>query len=261
MKRSIAAVLLLAVLQARAAGWQESPRIDELFRQAGANGTFVVHDDLERTDTGHNRERANTRFVPASTFKIANSLIGLAAGGVDGVDAILPYRGPAQPFSPAWARDMGLRDAIRLSNVPIYQELARRVGLERMREGVARLEYGNAEVGDRVDAFWLEGPLQISATEQTRFLARLARGTLPFPADVQRQAREILLSREGPGWKLYAKTGWQNAPGAGVGWWVGWLERGDRVYAFALNLDITAPADADKRLELGLASLRALGLL
>jgi beta-lactamase class D len=27
----------------------------------------------------------------------------------------------------------------------------------------------------------------------------------------------------GLGWSLHAKTGWQNAPGAGVGWWVGWV--------------------------------------
>ena len=31
---------------------------------------------------------------------------------------------------------MSLRDAIKASNVPVYQELARRIGLERMRANV-----------------------------------------------------------------------------------------------------------------------------
>ena len=52
-----------------------------------------------------------------------------------------------------------------------------------------------------------------------------------------------------------------NAPNPGVGWWVGWVRKGERVYAFALNLDIQNAADASKRIELGKASLKALGVL
>lgn len=50
-----------------------------------------------------------------------------------------------------------------------------------MRANVSRLGYGNAEIGQVVDNFWLVGPLKISAMEQTRFLLRLAQ-ELPFPA-------------------------------------------------------------------------------
>ncbi|NOT53607.1 MAG: class D beta-lactamase, partial [Deltaproteobacteria bacterium] len=45
------------------------------------------------------------------------------------------------------------------------------------------------------------------------------------------------------------------------GWWVGWVQKGERVYAFALNLDIQTAADASKRIDLGKASLKALGIL
>ena len=91
-------------------------------------GTRIVHD----------RERARTRYTPASTFKIPNSLIGLANGVVANVDQVLPYGG--QPTRrPEWAQDMSLRDAIEVSNVPVYQGLARRIGLERMREGLQAL--------------------------------------------------------------------------------------------------------------------------
>ena len=240
--------------------WQEEPRLAGLFERANVRGTFVL---LQPGGVlvGTNQPRALTRFTPASTFKIANSLIGLSVGAVASVDTVLPYRSDAPPFSPAWEKDMGLREAMVVSNVPIYQELARRIGLTRMSEAVNRLDYGNRAVGQQVDTFWLRGPLAISAVEQIRFLDRLARGSLPFPAAAQSAVREITVVERGPGWVLHAKTGWQNGPGAGVGWWVGWVERGRRITPFALNLDIRQRADGDLRPRLGREALVTLGVL
>jgi beta-lactamase class D len=254
-------LFILWVFPAQAASWQENRAVGQLFKNAGVQGTFVLYDVASQTYTGHDQARANRRFVPASTFKIPHTLIGLSVGVVKSVEEPIPYTGPAEPFIKAWARDMGLREAIALSNVPIYQELARRIGLERMREQVAALDYGNMEIGTVVDTFWLKGPLRISAVEQTRFLARLARGALPLPAAVQQSVREIVLLDRGPNWTLYGKTGWENAPDSGVGWWVGWVEKEGRVYAFALNLDMQNGSDGRSRLELGKASLQLLGLL
>ena len=208
-----------------------------------------------------NQARAKVRLVPASTFKIPHSLIGLSVESVKSVDDVLPYGGKPQPFD-AWEHDMGLRQAIALSNVAIYQELARRIGLEKMREYLSLFEYGNEDIGTSVDTFWLQGPLKISAVEQVRFLGRLARSELPVSAAVQESVREIVFLEQGENWRLYGKTGWENALGPGVGWWVGWVEKEDgRAYAFALNMDIQQASDASKRLELGRASLEALGIL
>jgi len=69
--------------------------------------------------------------VPASTFKIANTIIALETGVVKDENEIIPYGG--RPFK-HWEKDMSMREAIALSAVPIYQELARRIGLERYRE-------------------------------------------------------------------------------------------------------------------------------
>jgi beta-lactamase class D len=250
--------LTTITMSADAAEWEESARIGRIFKSAGVNGTFVLYDVVARKDIGHNRIRAEKRYLPASTFKIPNSLIGLFTGAVNSVDEVLPYTGPPNPYIKAWGKDMALREAIRLSNVPIYQELARRIGLERMRDGLERLDYGNKEIGPAVDTFWLKGPLKISAVEQTRFLASLAQGTLPFPKALQESVQEISLLDQGSNWKLYGKTGWENAPGQGVGWWVGWVQKDGRVYAFALNMDILKEADGSKRMELGRASLKAL---
>lgn len=259
MKRLLTTAIVLFSFQAHATGWEESAEVAGLFKSAGVNGTFVLYDVAAERLIGHDKTRAEMRFVPASTFKIPNALIGLSVGAVKSVDEPLPYGGHPQPFK-VWEKDMGLRDAIALSNVPIYQELARRVGLERMRENISRLDYGNREIGSAVDKFWLHGPLEISAVEQTRFLAKLAQDALPFPKTFQKNVREIILMEQGEGWALYGKTGWENAPGQGVGWWVGWVQKDNRVYAFALNMDILQASDSGKRVELGKASLKALGM-
>lgn len=262
MKRLLTLTVFLCALQAQASEWIKSSEIEELFKAAHVQGTFVLYDVEADQFVGYDRVRAETRFVPASTYKIPNTLIGLSVGAVDNVDEVLPYGGHHQPFK-AWEKDMGLRDAIAISNIPIYQELARRIGPERMREGISKIGYGNQDIGPNtsIGTFWLVGPLKISALEQTKFLAKLAKETLPFSQDQQKKVREIITLEQGDNWKLYGKTGWENAPGAGIGWWVGWVEKGNRIYPFALNIDIREASDAAKRLELGKASLKALKIL
>lgn len=259
MRRLLPLLLLPACLLAQAAEWKDSAQLAELFRREGVRGTFIVHDVAADSYTVHDRRRAETRYVPASTYKIANSLIGLASGVVADVDQVLPYGG-GPTRRPEWAQDMSLREAIRVSNVPVYQGLARRIGLERMRAGLRRLEYGNMDPGTVVDQFWLDGPLKISAFEQTVFLDKLAQDSLPLPKAAMAGVRAIL-RQEGSA-ELYAKTGW-GTPGGGpdIGWWVGWVNKDGKLYTFALNLDIPDNDTGAKRVPLGKASLQALGLL
>jgi beta-lactamase class D len=103
------------------------------------------------------------------------------------------------------------------------------MGTQRMREAIVRLGYGNQQIGSNVATFGLQGPLAISAVEQTRFLPGLAHQQLPFPRRAQQQVAEITKVDTGPGWSLHAKTGWQNVPDPGVGWWVGWVQKGDQI--------------------------------
>ena len=257
----VAGVVLISCGPAVALPWREEPVLRDLFEQAGVDGTFVLLENTSQQLRGFNRGRAEQRFSPASTFKIPNSLIALSLGVVPDPDALIPYNGDPNPFMREWLEPMGMRGAIRVSNVPLYQELARRIGLQRMHTALQQLHYGNEQIGDNVTTFWLRGPLEISAVEQVRFLLGLAQRNLPFPLQAQQQVAEITRIDGGPGWSLHAKTGWQNAPGAGVGWWVGWVKRGDEVTPFALNITMAGSADAPKRQSLGCRSLELLGVL
>ncbi|MEO3785675.1 class D beta-lactamase [Actinocorallia sp. B10E7] len=230
------------------------------FREAGVNGTFVLLDVEQKRTTVVDLARAEQRLIPASTFKIPHSLIALETGVVADENEVIPYGGQPQPF-PQWEQDMNLRDAVRVSNVPVFQTLARRIGVKREQQWVNRLHYGDREIGAAVDRFWLDGPLEISAVEQTRFLSRLARRQLPASEHHQLTVRELLKVEEKDGYALFAKTGWGTSTEPGIGWWVGWVERDDRVYAFALNIDINADDDTAKRVPLARDLLRTLGVL
>jgi beta-lactamase class D len=234
------------------------PELKKHFDAQGVVGTFVLFDLTGDRMQVYDEARAKKRYAPASTFKIANALIGLDMGAVKDIDEVLPYGGKPQLFK-HWERDMSLRDGMKVSSVPVYQELARRIGLARMEKAVKALDYGNAAIGDRIDRFWLGGPLEISAIEQTRFLARLTRGELPVKAEAMRSVKEMILQERTEAREVYYKTGWLFHHQRRLGWLVGWVVKDGRTYVFALNIDPASDQDTTKRWPLAKACLEALG--
>ncbi len=224
------------------------------------DGTFVSCRHPDGVMSGHNSERAMRRLPPASTFKIPHTLIALEKGAVSGPDEIFEWDGKPRTFR-SWERDMTLGEAMQASNVPVYQEIAGRIGQDHMEAYLESFEYGTGQAGDSLTDFWLVGPLEISAIEQCRFLLRLAAGQLPVAEKHLQALRAMLGTDVGGGVTLYAKTGWATAPGPGPGWWVGWLEGPFGRVAFALNIDLLEAGQAPLREKLGRKSLQALGIL
>lgn len=236
------------------------PDLAHRFRELGVPGTFALYDVSAHQLVLVDEDRADTRLVPASTYKVPHSVIAFETGVVPDPDQIQPYGGGPQRFK-QWERDMSLREAIAASNVPVYQGVARRIGMARMQQWVDRLGYGNRQLGEVVDQFWLRGPLAISAVEQTRFLARLAQGQLPASARSQQWVREILRIETVGDRTLYAKTGWAMDAGLNVGWWVGWVEGPRSLHTFALNMDLTRDELAPKRMVIARDLLAEFGVL
>jgi beta-lactamase class D len=261
LRLSISGIALVACGRRLIAGSTERTDLEAIFRENGVTGTFVLYDAAGDHLTLVNPTRAETRLVPASTFKIANTIIALETGFVKDENEIIPYGGKPQPFK-QWEKDMSMREAIALSAIPIYQEIARRVGLERYRDWLARLDYGNRQLGTIVDTFWLDGPLEISAVEQARFVARLAQQKLDASARAQATTRDIIRLETKDGRGLYGKTGWRFSSTPNLGWCTGCVERDGKIAAFSLNIDMPGAAtDAPKRVAIGKAMLAKLGVL
>lgn len=262
MKQVILALTILIAGWTGAANARDTVVRDDLtaiFDAHGVQGTFALLDVTSDRLVLVGAQRAGQGFIPASTFKIANSLIALESARIVDENEIIPYGGAPQPIE-AWEQDMSLRDAFRVSNVPVFQTLARRVGHAEYVDYLARLDFGNGQVGDDVTSFWLSGPLEISAVDYTGFLARLARGDLPISKRSQSIVRDIARLEQRGDATLYGKTGWTIAPDPDIGWFVGWVERNDTLHSFALNIDMKSRDDASKREDIAKALLVALGV-
>jgi beta-lactamase class D len=73
--------------------------------------------------------------------------------------------------------------------------------------------------------------------------------------------RDIMIQEKSGTYTLRAKTGWSDASVPGVGWYVGYVERGNRVVFFATELDIREDKDLAARVDVTRAILRQLGLI
>ena len=108
---------------------------------------------------------------------------------------------------PYWNHDHTLASATRESVVWYFQELAARIGPERMQEYIDKIGYGNKDISGGLTTFWLGSSLQISALEQVDLLNKLYSGQLPFSAaNTAILQKNITLSEDG-GTKLMGKTG------------------------------------------------------
>ncbi|MEI0563879.1 OXA-63 family oxacillin-hydrolyzing class D beta-lactamase OXA-1102 [Brachyspira pulli] len=242
----------------------ETTLIDNIFTNSNTEGTLVIYDLNENKYIIHNKERAEQRFYPASTFKIYNSLIGLYEKAVKDVDEVFYKYNGEKVFLESWAKDSNLRYAIKNSQVPAYKELARRIGLEKMKENIEKLDFGNKNIGDCVDTFWLEGPLEISAMEQVKLLTKLAQNELPYPIEIQEAVSDITILEQTDNYTFHGKTGLadsDNMTTNPIGWFVGWLEENNNIYVFALNIDNVNSDDLEKRISIVKESLKSLNLL
>ena len=231
-------------------------------------GTFVLVDPTHPEPLVHHPERASTPLPPASTFKVPHTLIALEVGEVDGPDFTLsrdPTMARAEAWWPAsWEGEHTLESAFAASVVWYYQEVARRVGADRMTEWLHRLEYGDGRVADAPDHFWLDGTVRTSALDQARFMARLGSGAFAVSEGTEATLRDLMLVEEGPEHRLFGKTGWAgfgdpDAPQ--IGWFVGYLEGPEGMVSFALNLDLAMPSDAGERVRTAREVLQGLGLI
>jgi beta-lactamase class D len=235
------------------------------FQELGVEGSALIYDSNNNRTYQHNPQRNATAYLPGSSFKILNSLISLETGVIANEISVLTWDG-IQREVPEWNRDLNMREAFKVSAPWFYQVLARKVGYERMQKYVAQAGYGNQKIGGKedIDKFWLEGALRITPQEQIQFLRRFYNNDLPFSERSFSMVKEIMVVEKTPDYTIRGKTGLVGFDGRvnpQIGWYVGYLERAQNVYFFAINIDIRNKKDTAARLELMRRCFKDLGLL
>lgn len=196
------------------------------------DGTAVIVDVNASIKTIYGNH-SNERVSPCSTFKILNSIIALDSGAVRDENETIAWDGVVREY-PFWNHDHTMRSSIAVSTVWFYQELARRVGEQKMRELVQQAHYGNMDTLRTLTDFWLGGgSLMISPNEQVEFLTKLVRNSLPFSMRSQTIVKDIMTLEKKERYRLAGKTG---SSGKGLGWFVGFVEEGDTTHVFAFQI-------------------------
>jgi beta-lactamase class D len=213
----------------------------ESFSRRGVEGTFVLRDEATGCTRATDAALADVGYLPASTFKIPNALIGLETGVITGESHLFRWDGQKRELAD-WNQDLDLGGALKVSCVPCFQQVARGIGAGRMRDWVHRFGYGNEDVSGPIDGFWLEGgKLRISPRQQVEFVHRSLAGELPVkPEHVALVWRLLEIERVGDS-VFRGKTGLSVQDGRAVGWLVGYAERAGHRYAYATFVHDTAP--------------------
>ncbi len=238
----------------------EDSTLSSIFAEYGSEGTLLLVSNDNQKSFAHNTKRSQERFTAASTFKIPNTLIALECGAVKDENQIIPWDSVDQGM-PEWNKDQSLSSALPVSCVWFYQELAKRVGKDKYKEYLAKLNYGNETVGLDVTTFWLDGSLKISAAEQIDFLKKIYANELPFSLKHLRILKKIMIVEQDLSYIIRAKTGMAVSCDPKVGWFTGYVETAEAVWFFALNMDIKTPEDLKLRKEIVIEALKKKGII
>lgn len=209
----------------------------------------------------------NTRVTPASTFKIALSLMGFDSGFLkdEHHPALAFRRGDPDWGGQDWTQDTDPARWMKYSVVWYSQRITHALGAQRLQRYAQAFGFGNADLsGDPgldngLERAWISSSLKISPAEQIAFLRKLAMRMLPVSAQALDMTYRITtLTPLAEGWELHGKTGaafprrpdGSNDRARGYGWFVGWMSRSDKTVVFVRLTQ-------DERLEQGSPGIRA----
>ncbi|WP_342361223.1 penicillin-binding transpeptidase domain-containing protein [Terrarubrum flagellatum] len=252
-------------LTSKGADW---PGFTAKFDKIETSGTLILQDANRGGLLIANGDRAKAGYLPGSTFKIPNTMIALQTGAAKDLDQeIFKYSGrpflvEGKPFLPkACEADINLETAFKNSCVPVYQELARRIGAEAYKDWLTKFDYGNADVGGPLDSFWLDGALRISAIEQVKFLRRLVMKTLGVSPRANALTEQAMFIEKIGETSIHGKSGWVYSQSPATGWWIGFAQRGEDVVLIALNMDMPKREHAEARYRLVKEALSEAGVV
>lgn len=251
--RWISAALLMTLLLSIGCSPNNVKKDDSLkvfFEEAKAEGSFALLDNGTGEFTIYNLPwYRDSLFLPASTFKIVNSLIGLQTGVISSDSMVIPWDG-VRRFVDDWNRDLTMYEAFRVSALPYYQEVARRIGKDSMEVWLNRLQYGartekdTIRISSAIDSFWLDNSIQVTPDQQLGLVKRLYFDQLPFFKVHQETVKRAMKMEDTPAYRLAYKTGWSGwdeRTQRHLGWVVGWIEENKHPYFFVLSLQSNDP--------------------
>ncbi|MBL3656598.1 class D beta-lactamase [Fulvivirga sediminis] len=237
MRIIITCLLQLAFLTLNAQNTYQS-----LLSECKVEGSVTVYNYQTGQYITNDVEDSNRPTLPASTFKIINSLIALENEVLKDDKELVPWIGKENYDEskygnrPDTYRDMSLADAFKFSVPWVYVELAKDLSKEQYKEVLAKAAYGNNNLSVEGYDFWNFGGFAVAPVDQIKMLIGLYEEKLPFSKRSFGIVKNMMVEEKTDNYTLRAKTGWTNKDGRDIGWWVGYVEKGEEVYFFATRI-------------------------
>ena len=209
--------------------------LQRIFDENKITGSITIYDYKNKIWIYSDEEDSKIRKLPASTFKIPNSLIFLEEGVVKDENEPMEWDGITR-YNENWNTDLDLRDAFRYSALWFYMKGAKQIKRETYEEYLKEFSYGNQNVPEKTDSFWIDRSLEISPEEQINFLINLYEEKFSLSEKTYKIVKNIMINEETPDYILRGKTGWGRDGAENVIWYVGYIETKGNVYFFATRI-------------------------
>lgn len=221
--------------------------LQSIYDSLGLKGSTTIYDYKNKKWIFTDERDAEIATLPASTFKIPNSLIILENKAVGDENEIYKWdEKPKLHFGTeikAWEQDTDLKTAYKNSTVWFYVAASQKVKRIEYKKILKKINYGNENLNEKGNDFWNYGDFAISPKNQIEFLIKLYENKLPFSQTNLDKVKKIMVSESNNTYTFRDKTGWTRKNGKDIGWWVGYLETNENVFFFATRLT----KDIDKR--------------
>ena len=232
-----------------ASGGIQEENLQKYFDDLNIKGSITIYDYKNKKWYYSDKKDSEKRTLPASTFKIPNSLISIEEYAVKDENEVLKWDGVIREF-PAHNADTDLKTAFKNSTVWFHREMSRRVGIDKYRKYLKEFNYGNQKLSGIPDYFWLDNTLVISPAEQINFLSGLYDEKYPLSKRTYNIVKNVMIEKKTDSYTLRAKTGSGLVKTLDIGWYVGYIETKDNVYFFATRLQQDEPNKNDVFLNL-----------
>lgn len=201
-----------------------------LLKEAGFKGSILILNEDNNAFYSNDFHWSKKSALPASTFKLPNTLVLLQSGAASSLKETIPYYGEKRAFG-FWEEEMSFGEAFRRSCFPCYSQITKKLSASKMRHYLGLLNYPGM-VFDSTDYFnfWVQGDSKINQFQQIDFLKQLADEKLKVDVKNQTLLKSAMLDTGGR-YPIYGKTGWTRKNGKEIGWYVGWVKHlGNRYY-------------------------------
>lgn len=209
-------------------------------------GHFSLYDLNAKQWSVYNDSVLDQYFPPASTFKIFNSLVGLETGVIRDTSEVREWDGQDRGWR-QWNRDHNMRSAFKYSALWFYREVALEVMAKdsnAYQHYLNEAQFGNQQLTQGSDLFWLDNSLQITPRQQIEFLVKFYSEDLPFSTQHIQATKDAMVLEKGEQYVFYGKTGTARIDEDLVGWQVGFVERDSNVYFYVTNIQNLKPFPA-----------------